>query len=422
MVKYCQFWKDCHQRALVKLKYCGITVCKDHYLKNIEARVEKAITHYHMKDSGPNHWLVPLTGSVSSQVLLEIIAKTAAKMSETPSPLKLTAIYVDLGISPTAKGTVLASCAQHSIDCQVIDLRAECGVNASDIASLTGGLLPVDEYSAVESLKMQVLCKKCIEIGATRIATENSLVDEATGLFKKFLGMDVCELAREHSWERSKSLSAHLPLKIRPLIEISDEEILLYAKVCEIKFDEKPEILLQKYDPVRKHLLEIELDRVGNMLNIVRRFHKVFMPMIESVDERDGDSEMKEVDERDTQLIESLIPLSDVVSDEDQVAVCKKCGFLGGDGERVDGDGRLCRACMVLEAVEKAKKGGEVKVNDAGEKKGNDIVHAACIRKKSVEEDGNKKEGEDEFKYFITTDVRGIRAKRKDRMKEQELK
>lgn len=403
MVKYCQFWKDCHQRAIVRLKYCGITVCKEHYLKNIEARVEKALTHYHMKEPGPNnHWLVPMTGTAASQVLLEILCKIAAKMAETRSPLKLTAAFVDLGISPSAKDLVLAICAQHSVPCITVDLKTECGYNAAEIAAMKGSL-PIDDYSAIEALKLQILHKRAVELKVTRIATEITLVDEATALFKKFLGMDVCELAREHSWERTKSLSANLPLKVRPLIEVSDEEVALYTRVCDIKVAENPEIFARPYDPVRKHLLEIELDRTGNMLNIVRRFHKVFMPMIEKVGEEEKEEKGCENDEEnpDKLLIKSLLPLNDVVEDEDQVVPCKRCKVMGASDN--GGESEVCRACWVLDCVRKGKVDG----GDISEIKKRNVVSAVDVDDENVG---------DEFKYFISTDVRGIRAKRKDRM------
>lgn len=261
----------------------------------------------------------------------------------------------------------------------------------------------MDPHAAAEALTYQVLCRKACELGATRIATEHTLVDEATGLFKKFLGMDVGELAREHSWERVGEAYSSQAMKVRPLIEVSDEEVRLYARVCGIKYAvlEGP-CRVPPYDPVRKHLLEIELDRVGNMLNIVRRFHKVFMPLIEPFAQQSGGVVCGETDgarSLDKALLESLIPLNDVSGDEDQAVPCAKCRLLGG----VSPNG-LCRACTVLESVANCSTGAIT-----------DETAPASVCKVIFKGNGDE---EEEYKFFISTDVRGIRAKKKDRLKD----
>ena len=48
MAKCCRFFSECRSHAFIKLRYCGMALCKVHYAKNIEDRIEKAISHYHM--------------------------------------------------------------------------------------------------------------------------------------------------------------------------------------------------------------------------------------------------------------------------------------------------------------------------------------------------------------------------------------
>ena len=142
------------------------------------------------------------------------------------------------------------------------------------------------------------------------------------------------------------------------------------------------------------------------------------MPLIEKVGEGDKGEECLGEEEKwgceqDRMLLESLVPLNDAEGDENQVAVCKRCKLMGDVGE---GEG-LCRACWVLEAMKKRKDGGD---GDEVVKKKKDerpvVPSVSCVMKDVENENG------EEYKFFISTDVRGIRAKRKDRLKEEQEK
>jgi len=74
--KYCKFFTECKSKAVYRIPHSNLALCKDHFLANVEKRVQKLILKSHIiHREGKNKILIALSGGKDSQVLLSIIKK-----------------------------------------------------------------------------------------------------------------------------------------------------------------------------------------------------------------------------------------------------------------------------------------------------------------------------------------------------------
>lgn len=393
MAKCCRFFSECRSHAFIKLKYCGMALCKHHYAKNIEDRVEKAVSHYKMlvgTFTRPEKWLILTDGTAEAQTLLAILLK---RFKEDPR-VKFVPVYIDYGFPSSSANLKAAAdlCATHKVDLKQVSFAELSGHTLADV---TAKKTPRDAYLAFDALRSAVLAKVAREAGPAKIAVPTCLEDESASLFRSFFNMDVERLSHQYSWETKERATAAAPVRVPPMLEISTEEARMYAFACEIPYEEKtpfsdaiPGIPM---DAVKKHLLQIELDRVGNMLNMVRRYHKVFLPAIEAHKaEAPADSRIEDVEER-------ILPLNDLDDVEQQVVPCKRCKIMGED--------EMCRGCKTLDALGEAVEEEKTGKVDEGVKE-----------KEEEKADEEMKEVEKKMpvcEFFLTASLNNPGAKRK---------
>ena len=387
MAKCCRFFSECRSHAFIKLRYCGMALCKVHYAKNIEDRIEKAISHYHMLAGTfgrPEKWVVLADGTPASQVLLAVLLK---RFKSDPKIILLP-VFIEYGTRSSVSHlkAVTDLCAKYDVTPKVVDFAQECGRSLADVSRASS------PYLVFDGLRGMVLAKVARESGAAKVAVPTCLEDEAASLFRSFLNMDVERLSHQYYWETKERAVPASPVRVPPLVEVSAEEARMYAYACDVPCvdDDDDDVsndvdggLVPKppVDAVKKHLMQIELDRVGNMLNMVRRYHKVFLPAIEAhKSAAPKDSRIEDVEEH-------ILPIKDVDVVEQQAVPCKRCKLMCEDD--------LCRACCALDACPPPP---------AEEK---------CDKSAGKEEkmDVDKKMPECEF--FLTTSLNNPGAKRK---------
>ena len=98
MPRYCKFFKECGNRAAYKLPHANLSLCKDHFLSNLEKRVntfivKKHLIHPYKPEYSPykEKILVAVSGGKDSQVLLYLFKKLFPEE-------EIEALYIELGI------------------------------------------------------------------------------------------------------------------------------------------------------------------------------------------------------------------------------------------------------------------------------------------------------------------------------------
>jgi len=306
-------WQDCHKTAVIKIRHTGMALCKDHFLRNVEDRVEKALLRHHMLSSRPTkreRWVVAMSGGKDSQALAEVLRKKFP--AGDASPVELIGLYIDVhvhgnGYTDESRTVVQQTCERLQMPCHVVDVRGRYGITMDDLHVVSqckrGGHRT--ECSACGIMKRYLINRAAAELNADKVATGHHLTDEATNILSNFLAMNLEQMGRPHPWERRAVVTSREQMpppeaiaatgtglgtgdvgvlipRVKPFIEVTEEETTMYVHYAGI-----PHVATQcpysagaASSALKKHMLAIEKERPGTMLILVRGFNKLLLPII----------------------------------------------------------------------------------------------------------------------------------------------
>jgi len=258
----------CQDKAIVKIPYAGLRLCKEHFTKYIEDRVRKTIKRYNLISSGMRV-LVAVSGGKDSSTMLVILNKLSKELKFT-----LYAMHIDLGIgnySVYSRRTVEKLSQSLNIPLIILEVKKILGYGIPEIASKAKR--PACSVCGV--IKRYLINATALELGADVVAMGHNLDDIITYAFKEFMNQNLNALAK--LGPSTKSIKDLAVSRIRPLYEIYERESLLYALINNITFvkDECPMAREDSLDRIIKvKYFEIEERYPGIKLAFVRRFAK----------------------------------------------------------------------------------------------------------------------------------------------------
>ncbi len=296
MGRHCKYFRECKAPAVVRVPYAGLSLCKDHFLQFVEKRVERSVKRYRfLTHSEVKHerWAVAMSGGKDSQVLASIIR------NQFPERVDPVGVYIDVGIAPDSYTTqsrqvVEDTCRRLDMPCVVVDVEKDYGFSMDDVHQFTrrrnprrGKKTTRTDCSACGILKRYLLNKAAVDLGVEKIATGHHLTDEATTILGNFLSMNVDLLARGRPWAERKEVvggpsSAVLVPRVKPLYEVAEDEIAMYAYHAGIPYmgtqcaysPDAPSLAL------KKRVVDLERERPGMMLTLVRGYQKRLLPVL----------------------------------------------------------------------------------------------------------------------------------------------
>ena len=291
--KYCKFFRECKSKAVYRIPHSNLSLCKEHFLKNVEKRVQKLVQKSHIiHRDGNNKILIALSGGKDSQVLLTIMKKLY------PENVEIHGLYIELGISSEGyskdSGVIAKTlCEKLKVPFHQIDVKQETGFTIDDIHDLRQKVKKKNRNTAIKEqirgecsycglLKRYHINKFAVENDFSVVLTGHNLTDEATALVNNFFNMDLGFLKKPGYFLESKT--RNLVSRLKPFFYISEEEIMMYAYFAKIDHlaTECPYSAQSPNIKIKKNLLEIEQYRRGNMISLMRRYYKVMQPVIKN--------------------------------------------------------------------------------------------------------------------------------------------
>ena len=216
-----------------------------------------------------DHVAVGMSGGKDSAVTLSILTETFGKRPE----IKFTAITIDEGIEGYRNFSipkVKELCDRLGVPHVVVSFKDEVGCTLDDMlkrerkeASCT--------YCGV--FRRMLLNKKAREIGANKLATGHNLDDDAQTVLLNVLNGDVERLARL----RPSRIQEGLVPRIKPLMDIPEREIALYAFLKKLPFylGECPYAHESLRGEVKDMLNDFESRHPGTKYSIMRGFDSI---------------------------------------------------------------------------------------------------------------------------------------------------
>jgi uncharacterized protein (TIGR00269 family) len=255
-----------------------------------------------------DHIAIAVSGGKDSLTLLHLLVKLEQRFPKS----RLTAISVDEGIDgyrDEALELARLACGKLGVAHIVVSYRELFGTTTDEIAQLKLGQTPCS-YCGV--FRRKAINKAATMVGATKIATAHNLDDEVQTVLLNMMHGDPLRIVRSGPVLRDPR-GRFMP-RIKPLCEIPEKEIVLYAYLNEIAFQSIscPHGREALRNDIRSFLNQMEVKHPGSKFTFLRSA------------------------ERLRTLLDSQVTMSDLQE-------CVKCGDPTPH--------ELCEACVMLEAI-----------------------------------------------------------------------
>lgn len=288
-------------------EYEGVSFCFKCFRHALEERVRRTITSHQMLEYD-DHIVVAVSGGKDSLTLLSLLVKLEQRFPRS----KITAVSVDEGIDgyrDEALNLGRKTCENLGVNQVVVSYRELFGVTTDEIAKMQLGQTPC-AYCGV--FRRKAINKAAVMVGATKIATAHNLDDEVQTVLLNMLHGDPTRIVRSGPVLRDPR--GRFLTRIKPLCDIPEKEIVLYAYLTGIEFQSVacPHGHEALRNDIRSFLNQMEQKHPGSKFTLQRTA------------------------ERLRGLLAEAAPVSDLHE-------CEKCGDPTTH--------HLCEACIMLEAI-----------------------------------------------------------------------
>ncbi len=256
----------CQRRAIVSQRYLGRQLCQDHFLQDFEGRMLRTIEKGRMIEEG-ERIAVAVSGGKDSTALLFALARAFAGRD-----VELVAVTVDEGIAGYRDDTIVAAeriARQLGIEQVIVSFQEEYGY---DLDGMVVGkeVAPCTHCGVFRKNSLNRAAKR---LGAAKLATGHNQDDEAQSVMMNYLKGDMERLMRF----RPRREQPGLVPRIKPLRDIPEKEIALYAMVNGIYFESRecPYARLSLRADVRDMMNRMESLLPGTRLSTLEGFERI---------------------------------------------------------------------------------------------------------------------------------------------------
>lgn len=301
----------CGQTPLIiHRKHSGQKLCKDCFVQSIQEKVLKDIRKYKLVEKG-DKILLALSGGKDSVMTMEIL-----KNLQDRQIAEITALTVNEGIGGYRNEGVRVArenAKKMGINHRVVSFEEYFGITLDEI--MKNPQRGACTYCGV--FRRWIINKVAREEGATKIATGHNLDDEVQSILMNYLEGNLDNLTR--IGVKSESKDPKFTVKIKPLREIPEKEIVLYvmARELPVHLAGCPYAGDSFRAEVGQFLKEISLKRPTLMYSTLRGFDRM-KPVLKK------------------EFLRRL-----------QMAACGDCGEPSA--------GELCKACSFLKDLENSR-------------------------------------------------------------------
>jgi len=297
----------CEDQATYTREYEGVSFCSKCFRHTIEERVRRTVITHEMLEYD-DHIAVAVSGGKDSLTLLNLLVKLEERFPKST----LTAISVDEGIEgyrDEALDLAKKACEHLGVKHVVVSYHDLFGVTTDEIAKMKRNQTPC-AYCGV--LRRKSINKAASMVGATKIATAHNLDDEVQTVLLNMLHGDPLRIVRSSPVLRDPR--GRFLTRIKPLCEVPEKEIVLYAYLTGLEFQSVacPHGSEALRNDIRGFLNQMEQKHVGTKFTLNRTA------------------------ERLRELLAAAAPIS-------HLNECEKCGDPTPH--------RLCEACTMLQTI-----------------------------------------------------------------------
>ncbi|MEM2906228.1 MAG: TIGR00269 family protein [Candidatus Bathyarchaeia archaeon] len=274
----------CGLDAVFRRAYSGEGLCRSHFLNSVESRVYTTVKQHQMLTPTETIALA-LSGGKDSTSLLHMLVKIERRFPKA----RLVAVTVDEGIKgyrDEAVRIAAENCAKLGVEHRLVSFLQLYGFTLDSIvekARARGSRLTPCTYCGV--LRRKALNREAAAVGATKLATAHNLDDMVQTVVLNLFHGDLWRLSRVEPVTSSPE-EGFVP-RIKPLYEMPENEVALYAYLRDIEFQRSPCPYAGSSlrTEMRAIVNRMEAEHPGVKFTLLRTFEKV-RPAIAEAQER----------------------------------------------------------------------------------------------------------------------------------------
>ena len=256
--------------VIIKRKASGQMLCKECFIASTTEKVLKGIRRNKLIEKG-DKVAVALSGGKDSVMLLDILNSLHER-----NIIELFAITIDEGIKGYRKYGVdiaVENAEKININHKIGSFKDYFGKNLDEIMADETREYGACTYCGV--FRRWIINKIARDEGATKIATGHNLDDETQAILMNYLEGNIDNLMRIGA--KTEPTSDKFIIKIKPLREIPEKEIGLYAiaKELNVHFDECPYSRESFRGEVGRFIKEMSVNHPTIMYSTLKGFDKI---------------------------------------------------------------------------------------------------------------------------------------------------
>jgi uncharacterized protein (TIGR00269 family) len=258
--------------AVYQRKYSGEYLCKKCFMHSIEEKVRKTISKFSMLHYD-DKVAVAVSGGKDSLSLLHVLKKM---IDNKKSKAELIAITVDEGIDGYRNESlqiVEDFCGSMEIRNEIISFKDSFGVGIDEAVSARPGKMSSCAICGTfRRRSLDMIAEKC---GANVIATGHNLDDHIQTFLINLLGGDIPRIGWSHPEPIEYGETGIR--KIKPFIELYEQEIVFYALQTDIPFQSEqcPYMHESIRSDIRNFFNKLEKEHPGIKYNAYNSFLKI---------------------------------------------------------------------------------------------------------------------------------------------------
>ncbi len=222
---------SCGRRAVYHQRASGVFLCDRCLIKSVERRFWRTMSRNKLIE--PNEYVaVAVSGGKDSVTLLHLLAKYCGHQD-----CRLVALSIDEGIEGYRDRSLRIARENAEIlglEHVVVSFRDAFGASLDQIAKLAEQEGRLNPCTCCGVLRRSLLNQASRELGADKLATAHDLDDEVQAIILNYVRGDLSRLHRLGPIYSSRE--GFVP-RIKPLREIPEKEVALYALLRELKVE-----------------------------------------------------------------------------------------------------------------------------------------------------------------------------------------
>jgi len=223
----------CKKNSVFQRAYSGEKLCSDHFKASIVEKTRKTISSYSMMKHGDTI-AVAVSGGKDSLSLLGVLSKLTSRHRE-----KIIVVTVDEGINEYRDEAVKLSSDMVSnlgLSQEIVSFESLFGFTLDEALDLRKDT-KISSCSVCGILRRRAIDLAAKKVGADVVATGHNLDDFVQTYFINLTSGDMGRLEFLSPFFESQT---DLPRRVKPFIEIYEEEIAFYAYLEDIPFQSIP--------------------------------------------------------------------------------------------------------------------------------------------------------------------------------------